>query len=134
MLRIGRLTIVGALSFCWLLACGDKINPQGNYPTRAGGTGGAPSVGIDGGPSVDSGPPPSFTYDIMPLLTKGCLCHVQGGQMPLLDTYPNVKANANASLRSMQNATMPLNLPPLPESEIDLFQSWINAAPPTPNN
>jgi hypothetical protein len=134
MSRIGRLTITGALSFWLLLACGDKINPKGEYqPTGAGGTGGAPPAGgTDGGSaSLDAGTAPSFTYDIMPLLKKGCLCHVQGGEAPLLDTYLNVKSNANASLSSMQNESMPPSSP-LSKSEIDLFQRWINAG--TPNN
>jgi hypothetical protein len=135
MLRIGRLTIrslsiIGAMSLCLLFACGDKINPRGEYTTGSG-AGGANGA-LDGGESAEAGLPPGFTYDILPLLKKSCLCHVQGGEPPLLDTYSNVKANANASMQSILDGSMPQGLPPLSTSEKNLFQSWINAG--TPNN
>jgi hypothetical protein len=127
MLRIGSLTIIGSLAL--LFACGDKINPRGDYST--GGAGGVPGV-LDGGESAEAGLPPSFTYDILPLLKKECACHVSGGVSPLLDTYSNTKANANASMQSINNGTMPEGLPPLSASEKALFQSWISAG--MPNN
>lgn len=127
MLRIGSLTIIGSLAL--LFACGDKINPRGDYPT--GGTGGVPGV-LDGGESAEAGLPPSFAYDILPLLKKSCACHVSGGVPPLLDTYTNTKANARASMQTIDDETMPKGLPPLSASEKALFQGWINAG--TPNN
>lgn len=127
MLRIGSLTIIGSLAL--LFACGDKINPRGDYPT--GGAGGVPGI-FDGGESAEAGLPPSFTYDILPLLKKACACHVSGGVPPLLDTYTNTKANAIDSMQSIDNGTMPVGLPPLSASEKALFQGWINAG--TPNN
>lgn len=130
MLRIGSLTIIGSVALCLTFACGDKINPRGNYP---GGEGPGGTTGsLDGGPGGEAGLPPGFTYDILPLLKKSCLCHVQGGVQPLLDTYSNVKANANASMQSILDGSMPQGLPPLSASERNLFQSWINAG--TPNN
>ena len=145
MLSIRTLTVVGSLCFCLLLACGDKINPKGDYPTGTGGTEGPPpTAGIDGGEVSEAGaqggtgggggttaPAVSYTNDIVPLLKKACLCHVVGGQEPLLDTYPNVKKNAAASMQSINDGIMP-PASALSSSDKALFQSWINAG--TPNN
>jgi hypothetical protein len=84
-------------------------------------------------PSSDAGTAtfPSFATDIVPLLKKACLCHVQGGQPPLLDTHANVKANASASLKAMGQATMPPGSG-LATSDQNLLQAWVNAG--APNN
>jgi len=129
MLRIGSLTIIGSVSLGLLFACGDKINPRGDYTTE--GAAGAPGT-LDGGQMAEAGVPASFTYDILPLLKKECACHVSGGVTPLLDTFAAAKANANASMQAIVNGTMPVGLPPLSTSEKELFQSWINAG--MPNN
>jgi hypothetical protein len=131
MLRIGSLTIIGTVSLGLLFACGDKINPRGDFPTGEP-TGGTIGSVDGGGQTGEAGVPPGFTYDILPLLKKSCLCHVQGGVQPPLDTYSNVKANANASMQSILDGSMPVGLPPLSTSDKNLFQSWINAG--TPNN
>jgi len=129
------LTIIGSLTLGLLFACGDKINPQGEYQTGTGGSiGPTPTGGADGGGANEAGPPAptvSFVNDVMPMLKKGCLCHVQGGEAPLLDTYSNVKANANASMQSILAGDMPPQ-GPLSASDKNILQSWINAG--TPNN
>ena len=140
MSRTGSLTIVGALSFCWLLACGDKINPQGPYDygtggtsTPAGGTGGGEvsEAGSQGGAGGSTVPAVSYTNDIAPMFKKGCLCHVQGGQAPLLDTYSHAKQYAAVSLQSMSAGRMPPGSS-ASKADKDLLQSWIDAG--TPNN
>jgi hypothetical protein len=141
MLRIGRLTVLGALSFCWLLACGDKINPNGPYDYGTGGTAGTPAGGADGGEASEAGaqggaggsttPAVSYTNDIAPLFKKGCLCHVQGAYPPLLDTYSNAKRNAAASLQSMIDGSMPPGSA-ASKADKDLLQAWISAG--SPNN
>lgn len=125
-MSIGRLFIFGPLCLVLFFACGSKINPLGDYKNGAGGSG----PPIDGG-AGEAGQVPSFTYDIEPLLKRGCLCHVQGGQDPLLDTYANVVANAAASLQSVKAGLMPID-GPLSSSDIDLLQRWVDAG--TPNN
>lgn len=128
------LAALAALPLGSMFACGDKINPLGNHPTGTGGSGGPPGGGIDGGQVSEAGNPTgpvSFTNDIAPLLKKGCLCHVQGGVDPLLDTYTNVRANANAALQSVLAGDMP-PAGPLSSADTGLLQSWINAG--TPNN
>jgi hypothetical protein len=131
------LTIIGSLTLGLLFACGDKINPQGDYQTGTGGSiGPTPTGGVDGGEQTEAGPPGntvSFVNDVMPLLKKSCLCHVLGGEAPLLDTYSNVKTNARVSMQSIQAGDMP---PPpqslLSASDKNILQSWINAG--YPNN
>ena len=121
MLFFGRALILGPLCAALLLACGSKVNPLGNYPSVL-------PAALDGGP-VEAAVPPSFTYQIMPLLKKSCLCHVQGAETPLLDTYTHVVANAAASLQAMDDGIMPPS-GPLPGSDIDLLRSWIAAGTP----
>ena len=131
MLRIGKLTIIGALSVGLLLACQDnKINPKGNFPTGAGGSA-PPMGGIDGGQSGEVAPAPSYTYDIVPLVKNGCTCHFSGGVSPLLDSYTNVRDRANESLQSMKSGSMPEGST-ASKGDIDLLQAWISAG--SPNN
>jgi hypothetical protein len=126
MSRIVSVT-VAALCLCGLAACGDKINPAGDYPKLDAALG-----GVDGGVGGEVGPVPSYAYDIVPLLRKSCLCHVTGGDPPLLDTYANVRSNASSSLQDILGDLMPLGASPLSSSEKALFRSWVNAG--TPNN
>ncbi len=125
MSRIVSVT-VAALGLCGLIACGDKINPAGPYPKLDA------AVGGDDSGASDAGPVPSYAYDIVPLLKKSCLCHVSGGEPPLLDTYANVRSNASSSLQDILGDLMPQGAPPLSASEKALFQRWVNAG--TPNN
>jgi hypothetical protein len=120
---------IAAVSLCGLFACGDKINPAGFYPKEDA----AAVVVEDGGSVSEAGPVPSYAYDIAPLLVKSCLCHVRGGEPPLLDTYANVKSNASRSWQSILAGRMPPEgAPSMSNGEKALFQSWVTAG--TPNN
>ncbi len=126
---ISRLLIFGPLCLVLSVGCGSKVNPKGDFLPGGGGSGGT-LPGIDGS-AGEAATVPSFTYDVMPLLKKGCVCHVQGGQPPLLDTYANVTANAAVSLQSVKGGSMPPD-GPLSSSDTDILQRWITAG--TPNN
>jgi len=119
MFRFGYAVMVGSISACLLVACGDKNNPMGNVPN----------------PSACKTTTVSYKDTIAPLLTANCTgCHTGStGYMGIgLDTYDGVKANANAALAAMQpGGTMPPS-GSIPTSDLKNFQDWVDGC--TPNN
>jgi uncharacterized membrane protein len=83
----------------------------------------------------------SFSNGIMPIVELSCLgCH--SGANPsgdlLLTNYEEIKFIAETGIlmssvsQDGQAVAMPLNLPPLPDCQIDMFALWIAAG--TPDN
>ena len=77
-------------------------------------------------------PPPdsaSWAADIEPIISLNCAysgCHNSTDQSPPLTTYAEVSANADLILvEVVVDKTMPSGGPPLPKSERDKIQLWI---------
>jgi uncharacterized membrane protein len=74
----------------------------------------------------------SFSQDIKPIIQTNCAianCHVDGRQLPSLETFEQIQANAQRIKSRTGNGTMP---PPtsgksLSESEIELISCWVDA-------
>jgi hypothetical protein len=67
----------------------------------------------------------TYTTDIAPIMTQHCTsCHGSRGDVNL-ETYANVKLNADRSLTEMKLGTMP-KYSSMPADQIAKFQAWID--------
>jgi len=79
----------------------------------------------------------SFSQTIAPIVESNCAisgCHVNGQQLPTLETYEQISANSIRVKARTSNGTMP---PPgsglsLTLEEIDAIACWVDAG--APNN
>ena len=123
MFRLSSVVVLGVLALALPFGCGDKQNPAGDFRQPADASGGA---GV------------SYTQTIAPMMAASCAmayCHdgLRRTAGVALDTYDNVKANAEKSNETIQNQTMPVgSVPPLTEAERQSFDSWVKAG--APNN
>ena len=123
MFRLSSLAALAVLALALPFACGDKRNPAGDFQQPSDASGGA---GV------------SYAQTIAPMMAASCaveFCH--DSQMRTagvaLDTYENVRANAEKSNETIQNQTMPVGtVPALTEAERQAFDSWVKAG--APNN
>ncbi len=129
MLRSASFVITAGISLALLLGCGEKQNPLGDY---------RPSGPGDAGGTDASGGVPSYAKTIAPMMAASCAmsgCHDGTTRVAgvALDTYDDVKANAEASNTTIQNKTMPMgSAPPLTDADRQSFDSWVKAG--APNN
>lgn len=77
----------------------------------------------------------SFSQTVNPIIQSNCAvsgCHVNGQQMPTLETYAQISANSARIKARTSNGTMP---PPsssksLSQKQIDDIACWVNAGAP----
>lgn len=125
MFRLSSFLALGMLTLTLPFACGDKQNPAGDFRGSGGGAGNDAS-GV------------SYARTIAPMMAASCAveyCHDSQTRTAgiVLDTYEDVKANAESSNDAIQNQTMPVGpAPRLTDAERQAFDSWVKAG--TPNN
>jgi len=123
MFRLSSVVVLGVLALALPSGCGDKQNPAGDFRQPADASG---SAGV------------SYTQTIAPMMAASCSvsdCHDSTARVAnvALDTYDEVKANAERSNQSIQDGWMPVgSVPPLTEAEKQAFDSWVKAG--APNN
>ncbi|MFT6165779.1 MAG: putative membrane protein [Vicingaceae bacterium] len=69
-----------------------------------------------------------FATDIQPLIANKCAtsgCHASFGNFPTLETYTQIEQNKTKANSRVIAGTMPQG-GPLPQSEKELIQTWIN--------
>ena len=77
----------------------------------------------------------SFSQTIAPIINSNCAvsgCHVNGQQLPTLETYAQTSSNANKIKNRTSNGTMP---PPtsgltLSLEEIEAIACWVDSGSP----
>jgi uncharacterized membrane protein len=112
---IGRYLIVCGMLFCYSCAYDNAEDLYGKVECPPGGV--------------------SFTDTIDPIISMNCAvsgCHVNGNQLPALETYEQIAANAETVKGKTSNGTMP---PPasgisLSQEEINVIACWVEAGAP----
>ena len=77
----------------------------------------------------------SFSQTVFPTIQANCAvsgCHVNGQQLPTLETYDQIAANASKIKTRAGNGTMPpsSSMYSLTQEEIDDIACWVDAGAP----
>lgn len=77
----------------------------------------------------------SFSQTVSPIIESNCAvsgCHVTGQQLPTLETYDQIAANASRVKARTSNGTMPppTSMYSLTQQEIDDIACWVDAGAP----
>ncbi len=77
----------------------------------------------------------SFSNTILPIIHGNCAvtgCHVNGQQLPTLETYAQISSNAEKIKMRTSNGTMPPSISGtnLSQEQIDAIACWVDAGAP----
>ena len=77
----------------------------------------------------------SFTEEILPIIQNNCAiagCHVEGRQLPTLETYDQIAANSEKVKIRTGNGTMPPGSSgkSLTQDEINHISCWVESGSP----